>query len=262
VAALGWTNVGNGLPAGAGQRVAIQIPGLPHGAKKLELVLVPGRDRVKPFLMGKYEVTQAQYEAVIGANPSSFKNGPDYPVETVSWNNAKEFCAKLNDGLPSEVKGKLAFRLPSDEEWSLAVGLPEESGSTPKEKDGKIKDHYPWGEQWPPPRGAGNYADETTGKKYGKNWDIISGYDDGYAETAPVGSFQPNRHGLYDLGGNVWEWCEDWYDTDQKQRVLRGASWNLGSAHYLLSSLRDLRVPDLRHYRYGFRVVLAGEPPP
>ena len=71
VAALGWTNVGNGLPAGAGQSVAIEIPGLPHGAKKLELVLVPGRDRVKPFLMGKYEVTQAQYEAVIGANPSS-----------------------------------------------------------------------------------------------------------------------------------------------------------------------------------------------
>ena len=199
------------LPTEAGKSVAIGLPGLTNGAKKPELVLVPGLGSVKAFFMGRYEVTQGQYEALLGKNPSNFKTGADYPVEQVSWDDAKEFCRRLTAGLPDKLKDQYTFRLPTDAEWSVAVGLPEESGATPKDKNAKIEDVYPWGTAWPPPSGAGNYSSSLK--------------VDSFENSAPVGSFKPNQFGLYDLGGNVWEWCEDWYDSDQKYRVLRGASW-------------------------------------
>ena len=248
----------DGSGGGMGKGFAFDLPGLPTGAKKLELLLVPERGSVKAFFMGRYEVTQGQYEALLDKNPSNFKTGPDYPVEQVTWDEAKEFCRRLTAGLPDKLKGKFVFRLPTDAEWSVAVGLPEESGSTPSEKSGKIKDVYPWGTAWPPPSGAGNYADETAGKKYGKDWGIIAGYDDGFVETAPVGRFKPNQYGLYDLGGNVWEWCEDWYNSDHTARVLRGASWFNNIPDYLLSARRDVSAPVGRFSSSGFRCVLAG----
>ena len=122
------------------------------------------------------------------------------------------------------------------------VGLVQESGTTPSEKDGKIKGVYPWGEQWPPPKGAGNY-------------DASLKVDD-YANTSPVGSFGTNKYGLYDMGGNVWQWCEDWYDKEKKWRVLRGASWENSYPYHLLSSSRD-RTRTRRYVRYGFRVVVG-----
>ena len=245
------------LPTEAGKSVAIDLPGLTNGAKKLELVLVPGLGSLKPFFMGKYEVTQGQYEAVMDKNPSSYQLGADYPVETVSWDEAKEFCRRLTAGLPDNLKGKFVFRLPTDAEWSVAVGLPEESGSTPKDKDMKIKDVYPWGTTWTPPSGAGNYADKACKRKYPSYIMVIEGYDDGYADTAPVGRFKPNQFGLYDLGGNLWEWCEDWYDSDLKWRVWRGGSWSSGDPAPLLSSCRGGSTPGSRRDSVGFRCVVG-----
>lgn len=234
-----------GGSGGMGKGFTFDLP-LPTGAKKLELLLVPERGSVKAFFMGKYEVTQAQYEALMDNNPSYFKTGPNYPVEQVTWDEAKEFCRRLTAGLPDKLKGKFAFRLPTDAEWSVAVGLPEESGSTPVDKDMKIKDVYPWGTAWPPPSGAGNYD---------SNLKV-----DTFDNTSPVGSFKPNQFGLYDLGGNVWEWCEDWYDPATKSsRGLRGGSWGIGGPGSLLSSYRLNVTPGSRgDCDGGFRCVLVG----
>src|SRR3989442_188178 len=83
------------LPKNVGESMVIDVPDLPADARKLEFVLVPGLGKLQPFLLGKYEVTQAQYESVMHTNPSTFRKGPNYPVEQTSWLDAKDFCAKL-----------------------------------------------------------------------------------------------------------------------------------------------------------------------
>jgi len=163
-----------------------------------------------------------------------FDQGPTHPVLNVSWNDAQAFCEWL-----SRKEGR-TYRLPTDTEWSVAVELAE-SGSTPAEKDSKVKG-YPWGPHAPPPPGAGNFG--------------ITGYSDNYKFTSPVGNFTPNVNGLYDLSGNVWEWCGDWYDEQQKNRVFRGGSWNSVESE-LLSSYRYYSLPDVRSVRIGFRCVLV-----
>ena len=218
-------------------------------------VPVPG---VKVWF-GIWAVRVRDYRAYAEANTGvdgqwknpGFPQDDTHPVVKVSWEDAQAFCAWL-----SRKEGK-TYRLPTDAEWSVAVGLGGEKGNTPAEKSMKIKDVYPWGNQWPPPSGAGNYADETLGRKHGKNFGIIAGYDDGFAETAPVGSFKPNQYGLYDMGGNVWEWCDDFYDGKSGARVLRGASWGDDYPVSLLSSYRGDGAPGSRLSGIGFRVVLG-----
>jgi len=188
-----------------------------------------------------------------------FKQEPDHPVVNVTWVEALVFCKWLTDKEHKEgtLPENQFYRLPSDLEWSKAVGLPVESGKTPEARDMDVPDVYPWGTEWPPPKGAGNYTGEETGSDV-----AIRGYDDGYAWTSPVGSFNPNKYGLYDMGGNVWEWCMDNWNNESKAKVLRGASWYNGALKLsLLSSCRVHAAPDSSTDNYGFRIVRATEAP-
>ena len=125
------------------------------------------------------------------------------------------------------------------------------------ERNGKNKVDFPSGSGFPPPNAkVGNYADSAFHEKFPTDkW--IEGYTDGYATTAPVGSFEPNVYGIYDMGGNVWEWCEDLHDSRVTERVLRGASWSNHDRGHLLSSFRNHQAPGLRDSRNGFRCVVG-----
>jgi formylglycine-generating enzyme required for sulfatase activity len=196
-----------------------------------------------------------------------FSQGPTHPVVGVSWNDAEEFCKWLTkrERISGDLPEDREYRLPTDEEWSAAVGLKNEAGSTPEEKSGKIQ-LYPWDipqkrdKSWPPPSGAGNYCGEES--RIGnepKDWSVIEGYNDGYPRTSPVGSFEANFSGLHDMGGNVWQWCENWYNAQAQYRVLRGASWAFNFPDHLLASYRGQRAPDYRRNSIGFRCVVAVE---
>lgn len=185
-----------------------------------------------------------------------FAQTDDHPVGGVSWHDAQTFCRWLTE--KERTAGRIAanqqYRLPTDAEWSLAMGLGVEAGTTPEEKDSKRKGAYPWGTTWPPPQGAGNYGDV----RFGGATDLKA-YDDGFAFTAPVGSFAPNALGLYDLSGNVYEWCEDEYRPGDNKRVMRGAAFNSRAQARLLTTERIYFEPDNRAANHGFRCVLAGK---
>ena len=178
-----------------------------------------------------------------------FKQEPTHPVVSVSWDDARRFCLWLTE--KERRAGQLGerdeYRLPTDLEWSAAVDLGKETGATPAERDGKLRDVYPWGKDWPPPKNVGNYDGELR--------------KDDFDYTSPVGSFPANRHGLHDLGGNVWEWCSDAYDGQENYRVLRGASWHSSKPHTLLSSARLSNSPGHRVDIIGFRCVLEARRP-
>ncbi len=194
---------------------------------------------------------------------AGFSQTPLHPVVHVDWNDAEAFCRWLTE--KERVAGNLSaaqeFRLPTDAEWSWAVGLSAESGTIPEEKDGKIANAdpwgagsnvYPWGAGFPPPSGSGNYSGE------GDGWSgKIDGYADGAKFTAKVGSYAANRLGIYDLGGNVWEWSSDWSNAERKERVVRGASFVQGAPSRLLSSHRAFISPGRRDFNFGFRCVMA-----
>jgi formylglycine-generating enzyme required for sulfatase activity len=185
--------------------------------------------------------------------------GPDFPVVNVSWNDATGFCAWLTDAERKVgiISANQSYRLPTDDEWSYAVGIGErETGATPREKSGQLPNVYPWGTQFPPPVGAGSFADQAA-VNYFTNWPHIEGYNDGFVTTAPVGSFRPNQFGIYDLAGNALEWCQDFYDDSRKQRVLRGGAWNNCGPRSLWSSYREHVAPGRFSVVTGFRCVLV-----
>ncbi|MEO6742032.1 MAG: SUMF1/EgtB/PvdO family nonheme iron enzyme [Chthoniobacteraceae bacterium] len=198
---------------------------------------------------------------------------PEHPVVGVSWEDANAFCKWLTK--KETAAGKLpkgaVYRLPTDEEWSIALGLPPEVGATPAEKSEKNSVDLPWGTDFPPKAKVGNYADETYHAKFPpkkdeknnrmRNDKWMEGYTDGFATTSPVGSFPANAFGLYDMGGNVWQWCEDWGDASQKGRVLRGASWADSVRGVLLSRRRVPVPPTGRNSTQGFRCVLGVSAP-
>ena len=183
------------------------------------------------YYIGKYEVTQALWQAVIGNNPSHFKNN-NLPVENVSWNDCQEFLSKLNI-----ITGK-TFRLPTEAEWEYAA------------RGGKKGRGYQYS-------GSNKLSD------------VAWYYKNSKKNTHPVGLKQANELGIYDMSGNVWEWCQDWYDkyssssqinpigtTSGFCRVFRGGCWNTGD-RFCRSSLRYINTPDYRDNILGLRVVLS-----
>jgi formylglycine-generating enzyme required for sulfatase activity len=184
-----------------------------------------------------------------------------HPVVGVNWDDAKAFCKWLTakELQAGRLKAGQQYRLPHDWEWSVAVGLREDKNRSPREKDAAVEKVYPWGHEWPPPNDSGNYADyESKDADWPEKWTPIDNFRDGFARTAPVGSFRANDLGIYDLGGNVWEWCEDSYDGTGATRVLRGGAWVSFGSKRLLSSYRTSNGAGYRYASCGFRIVVAG----
>ena len=183
-----------------------------------------------------------------------FAQTAQHPAVNVSWLDAKAFCDWL-----SQPEGR-RYRLPTDAEWSVLGGVRplERVGIAPKDQPPQPERH-PWGNR-PLSAGDGNLCDETFGKsEFGEGYEArwLSGYNDGYSTTAPVARFRPDAHGIYDLAGNVWEWCEDWYDPPARTlKVLRGASWRTGNPERHWSSYRGPDPPSCRLDSAGFRLVL------
>jgi formylglycine-generating enzyme required for sulfatase activity len=201
---------------------------------------------VDDFYMGKYEVTQGEWEVIMGDNPSKFKNGRNYPVEQVSWNDVQGFIRKLNR------KTGLSYRLPTEAEWEYAA----RSGGN-REKFAGLSNE---GELY---RYA-NFCDSNC--EY--DWKI-AGQNDGYANTSPVGTYIPNDLGIYDMSGNVYELVQDIYSEEAyrehqrnnpiytksgSRRVIRGGSW-LSKPRDLRASDRFYNSPDDRGYILGFRLA-------
>ncbi len=219
----------------------------------------------KPFYMGKYEVTQAQWEQIMGNNPGDFK-GPKKPVDKVSWIECQEFLAKLNAKLGGAVIGG-AFRLPTEAEWEYAC----RAGTTTKfytgDNDTDLEKASWYG---------GNSGTQTNEMRMamvaGRGRDRFSGHTG--AQTHEVGGKAPNTWGLYDMHGNVGEWCQDWdgdYSPDPvtdptgpasgKARIIRGGSANqYDIADNCRSAKRNQWFPHERGRFWGFRVAKTVNP--
>ena len=216
------------------------------------MVQIPGQD----FRMGKYEVAQAQWEAVMGENLSKFK-GADHPVENVSWDDCQAFLEKLNAHPAARASG-LVFRLPTEEEWELAC----RAGSTNdycRLADGTEITEATLGRvAWyvdnasTRPRWLSRFlafAERIIDRVHEVDW----------SETVthkPVGRKEPNAWGLHDMHGNVWEWTETAVGED---RVFRGGGW-FRSAWYCESSLRYWLSPSFRYDFLGFRLCATQRP--
>ena len=190
----------------------------------------------KDYWMGKFEVTQAQYNAVLGINPSLFK-GDNRPVEHVTWKCAKDFCDKLNEYYSDQLPEGYKFDLPTEAQWEYAARGAKQSRSYKYSGSSNI-DEVGWH--------SGN-----------------SGYT-----THVVGGKKPNESGLYDMSGNVGEWCRDWYDDYQGDtvdpagpengtyRIARGGGWG-DDSNSCIPSCRYINSPDIRFGDIGFRIAVV-----
>jgi serine/threonine protein kinase len=242
------------------------------GMKFVPVPIIGGTASGRRVLFSIWDTRVQDYEVFAGeahrAWPKpDFPQSPTHPAINVAWDDSDEFCKWLTSREQSAglLPSGWGYRLPSDHEWSCAadIGAKEDANAAPADKNAKVKNAFPWGTVWPPPRGAGNFAGEElkpalSSGKYSHIHGVITGYNDGFVETSPVGSFKANRFGLFDMGGNVWQWCDDWINTQQMHRVVRGASWSGYLPEDLLLSRRFQSAPGAKYSTsHGFRCVLA-----
>jgi formylglycine-generating enzyme len=198
------------------------------------------------FYIGKYEVTQKEWTEIMGNNPSSFKNGDNYPVESVSWDAIQTFLSKLNTKYPNR-----NYRLPTEAEWEYAA------------RGGGKEVVFGNGKNTLDPKGA-NFDARAANKTA---YSVAGEYRQ---KTTPVGSFIPNAIGLYDMSGNVYEWCSDWYGSDYYKnspainpqgptsgslRVLRGGSWNFYPQNCRVANRYYRSRPVDCSFNIGFRLA-------
>lgn len=206
--------------------------------------------------------TDEYHRVPVGRGEGERAEESRHPVANVNHDDAVAFCAWLTKRDRAEVKigSQDDYRLPTDTEWSYAVGIggKEVASASPKDKTLSNMGVYPWGMSFPPPAGSGNYKDEIAKAKGLTSMGIIAGYSDGYATTAPVGSFNENALGLYDLGGNLDEWTSSPYEPGSAALVIRGSYWGASDWITTLSSSRGkgFKAGD-RYFYCGFRCVLV-----
>jgi len=201
----------------------------------------------KGFYMGVYTVTQEEWQAIMGKNPSKFQGDKKLPVDSVSWNDSQEFIKKLRD----QDKDKKPYRLPTEAEWEYACRA---GTTTPFYFGANIStDQVNYGND-----------DSSQGRAYGnKEKDVFR------KKTTPVGSFPANAWGLHDMHGNVWQWCQDWYaeypqnDVVDPQgpetgtgRTHRGGSWNY-TPNICRSAFRNSHGPRSASPPFSFRVCFS-----
>ena len=275
----------------------------PHAPSSLEMVLLKGscfrmgnfikfmasdalpvhKVCLDDFYIGKYEVTVGSYrkfvdetsyvteveiegkgmvlnatgdnweerEGISWRNPG-FEQNENHPVVMVSWNDAMAYIKWLNE------KSGLKYRLPTEAEWEFAA------------REGGKFIEYAWGNEQPDGNVAG---DEYKNHFPNRSWPVWKGYDDSFVFTAPVGSFKSNMFDLYDMSGNVWEWCADWYNLEYyasspvdnpkgpvkgTHRVFRGGSW-YSKPSSLRTGLRDAGTPNEKDFYIGFRLSRSPE---
>jgi len=207
------------------------------------------------FYMGEKEVTVGQWRMFIEDTSynwdrwsllKKYAPGDDFPILFITWDDAQAFCRWI-----SMKEGK-RYRLPTEAEWEKAA------------RGGLQGKKYPWGDN-PPDGTQCNYADKNTDFPWSDKT-----VNDGYAYTAPVGSFPPNGYGLYDMAGNAWEWCQDWFDWDYYKgsplknpsgpssgidRVMRGGSW-CNNASIISCAFRGFILPVVPNHPRGFRLAM------
>ncbi len=225
----------------------------PEDFVELEAVKAVEVEIKKSFLMGTTEVTQEQFQKIMGRNPSAFcpdgdnshrVRGTDtraFPVENVTWAEAKEFCAKLSD-LPEEKKAGRRYMLPNSDQWEYAA----RSGSS---------DEVLYG--------LGETLTSAQANFNGQRPHGAAAKGVYLTRTARAGSYKANAWGLHDMHGNVWEWCEDDYagydgKIDRTRKTLRGGSW-INRGRDCAASTRMGIQPDLRYNNIGFRVICVVE---
>lgn len=264
---LGSPGAGSGAPVAKGSAQTPRPAGGEVNSLGMAFVPVPGTD----VLMCIHETRRQDYAAFAAAakgvddswKTQDYLGEPvghedSHPVVGVNYLDAMAFCEWLS------AKDGKTFRLPTDQEWSFAAGIGRDEKrtdkSTPESLRGTPLPEYPWGKDFPPKTRdkAGNYADLTFQEKFPER-PILDEYSDGFVTSAPVMSFAPNKLGIYDLGGNVWEWVADWYNAEQKDRALRGSSFGDASASETRTTWRARYVPTVRANPLGFRVVMEVE---